>query len=1176
MMVVAIFATKGVLSQTPTADFGVNASLCLEENIDVVNSSVNADLFEWDFCLDDFKNLGSNLDLATVTGLNGGFGYKLVEDNGSWFGFVVSQSTHSLFRLDFGDSPTNTPAVVNLGNPGNLLLFPQGIDLYKDNGSWFAFVGYNDNNYGLVRLNFGSDLTNTPSGTNIGNFGVTGRFWDLRIVKQGADLILVIVERNTGSIVRVNYRDSFLNPITIATHVFNTGAIPGAALTPGIDVAKKSGSWFVFLTSSSNQIFQISFGANILGSAAVDASYGFPGVSNPFRIKVGQEGDNFFAVVTNQPAALSVIDLKDINVANPPAEISHTGLPQLLGLDVFRYRGKSIMQGVGNLNNKLRQVVFESACGASISFSDENNPNPVTYMTAGTKRIELKAVNTTSMEHSIAERQTTVSGLTAPDISFTSQNICANNDINFISQNTSGGITDYDWDFGDTNTSMAQNPTHQYATAGDFEVSLQVTASNSCTNIARGSLTVYNPPVPNFDLPSATPICTNQNYLFTNTSSFDAGSNPTWEWTVNGAPVSTTQDLTYMIPSAVMQDIKLKALIPGCENEVTKTINTVEVGPVVDFSFSNGCEGSSISFTNNTTGGNPPFNWDFGDGNVSTQTNPTHTYVGFGNYDVTLDVTNAAGCNNSSVKSIQIYSNPLPDFSLDLPPFSCSGSPSQFNDLTPNPVDSNLAGWSWSFNDPNNGVSTSRNPVYVYSDAGPYNVDLVVTTNFGCTGSVQKPITISPSPGAGFSHSPACVNQGTVFTPESTGGINSWQWQIGSSVYNLESPTHVFSSPTSVNARLTTNGTNGCISVLSKQVVVPAAVNVDFKSENTCADKPTIFTDLTSYAADPPVSRAWQFSTLGTGTGTSASFTFPAPGEYPTRLTVTNVSGCSYAISKNVTIVNSPVASFTATPQTGTPPLTVNLKNTTPNVVSQQWKVNDADNLTSTEPAPAFTFSELGDYVIDLTVTNENGCTSTAGKIVSVIVPSLDIALTGLTLVPSASGETGLLVTIVNESNYPVSNIRVLVDISGSAVVSETLTTAIQPGETLRQLLTATVVRARSAANYICAEIIVDGDKDDSNNKKCVSQEAAAVVFDPYPNPGLEEMSIEWIATTAENADLYIFDPAGRKVFENSLTHASEGFNKATISLSSLNPGLYYVLFVSKNTRRSFYYVVRR
>ncbi|MEQ8425314.1 MAG: PKD domain-containing protein, partial [Cyclobacteriaceae bacterium] len=689
------------------------------------------------------------------------------------------------------------------------------------------------------------------------------------------------------------------------------------------------------------------------------------------------------------------------------------------------------------------------------------------------------------------------------------------------------------------------------------------------------TVNIYNEPTPDFDLPSTSPICTNQEYLFTNNSTFDAGSNPSWQWEVNGVSVSSDQDLTYAIPAAVMQDVKLIASIPGCSNEITKTINTVEEGPLANFTFSNDCEDNSISFTNTTIGSVTGYTWNFGDGNMSSQANGSNVYSDFGQYDVTLEATNAAGCVNTSIQPITIYSKPQPDFSLDLPPFSCNGSPSQFNDLTPNPVDSNLDSWIWNFGDPQSGTSIARNPQYVYALAGQYNVTLDVTTNFGCTGSVQKQINISQSPGAEFTFNPACVNQGTTFTPASTTGVSSWQWNIGTSTYNQQNPTHVFSSPSTYSVQLTANGSNGCIGVLSKSVNVPVPPNVDFVSENNCANQSTVFTDATSSVSDPVMSRAWQFGALGTGTGVSTNFTFESSGSYPTKLTVTNESGCSYSLSKSIAISNSPTATFSATPQIGTPPLTVQLTNTSSNIISQLWDINDGQS-SSTDAAPAFTFNALGQYVVDLTVFNQQGCSATSSKIISVIVPSLDVALKSVMLLPASTGETNILVTLTNKSNSPVSNLRMLVDVSGGALLSERITAVIQPGQDYSQVLAAGIVGAKGDLDYVCVNVILDGDVDDTNNRKCLNQESSTIVLDPYPNPGSDFLNLDWISVAAGDAVVTIFDRTGRKVFENTFTGINEGLNQASVSLSPLNPGIYYVLFVAADIRKTFPFVVKK
>ena len=96
--------------------------------------------------------------------------------------------------------------------------------------------------------------------------------------------------------------------------------------------------------------------------------------------------------------------------------------------------------------------------------------------------------------------------------------------------------------------------------------------------------------------------------------------------------------------------------------------------PIANFNFSGG---SMINFTNTSTNGQTYF-WDFGDGNNSTNVNPSHSYLNNGNYNVSLIVFSqdscfsdtitqniniiSAGISSEMLKSnITIYPNPVKD-----------------------------------------------------------------------------------------------------------------------------------------------------------------------------------------------------------------------------------------------------------------------------------------------------------------------------------------------------------------------------------------------------------------------------------------------------------------------------------------------------------------------------------
>ncbi|MBI3220374.1 MAG: PKD domain-containing protein [Bacteroidetes bacterium] len=1156
----------------PSSSFTAPASACLQEGLAITNSSTNANSYQWDACADDFQTLKSNLSIATLTNLSNGFGYKLVEDNGNWYGFVVSQGGLRLFRMDFGNSPLNVPTqTVDLGNPGNALSFPQDIEIYKANGKWYGFVGSNDNGYGIVRLDFGATITSAPTATNIGTFGVFGRFWDLKVVEQSANLVLVINERNNGTLIRVNYRNAFENSITNATHVFVTSSIT-SNLSPGFDLIQNNGNWIALLTSYlDNKLYQINFGSDLFSTPTLQSSFSLSTFNKPMRVRVVPEGNRYVGVVSNESSAISIVDLKDLNPINSPTLISHSGLPNFLGLDVERFNGKSIVLGVGSVDNKVRQLIFESDCGATPSFFTTTSP-VIKYSTSGTKVIELKAINTTSALSALSSRTVIVTSATAPDIDFSMVNSCANAPVNFSAINSSGNIISYNWNFGDGNLATGNSPQHTYSSAAAYPISLQVNSSTGCTNSVTKTQDVYNPPQANFVMPSASPFCTSQSYLFANSTTFDSGSSPTWQWSVDGNTVASSKDLTFSFVFTSTQQIQLTASLPGCSTQSTQTINSLATGPLVNFSMGNACQSSPATFTNTTIGSVTSYAWTFGDGNTSTQTNPQNTFANIGSYQVTLQANNAAGCQNSLTKSITIYSKPQPDFSIGLPPFSCAGTASQFSDATPNPVDSNLNSWAWSFGDAANGTSTNRNPSYTYSTAASYSVSLTVGTNFGCSGTIQKSITIAPSPIANFTNSAACKDQLTQFTDASTGTIQSRLWQIQGNNIATPNPTYTFTGSGSFPVVLTLTGTNGCVAQTSKTISVPVPPTLDFQVAKPCVNNATVFTELTN-TADPSVSQAWVFGSIGSGNGSPATFNFPTASGQNVKLSSTRQSGCTYSLTKTVSITDAPVASFTTSVESGAAPLPVTFTNTSTGATNYAWKFGDALSSTSSVTNPSFTYTSLGDYTAELSAFNALGCSNKATSIIRVVVPAIDLVLTDFYLLKDS--QTGILqpvVTITNNSNVTVTDPSILIELAGGASVKKQLSASIKPTKDFTQVLDFQLVP--QTITYLCAEVQASGDTDLFLNRKCVSLNDQEILLAPYPNPAIDSLMLDWISKNGSSVSVDIFNAAGVVVFQQSITSVVSGLNRLSVNVEALPVGVYFIRFSDSVVTRSFRFAV--
>jgi len=260
--------------------------------------------------------------------------------------------------------------------------------------------------------------------------------------------------------------------------------------------------------------------------------------------------------------------------------------------------------------------------------------NPVcTWNTPGVYLVTMTASNTAG--NSTATASITVN--TVPSASFTAQTA----GLAAVLTNTTQNATSYSWSFGDGGTSTEVNPTHTYAGVGAYSVTL--IATNSCGSVTVGQeITIAgSAPIPQFSANISTG-CAGMTVQFSDES---VGNPNSWTWNFEGgAPnTSNTQNpsVTYTTPGVYSVSLEVTNLF-GTAATVAQSYITIIEPPVANFDYQ--ANGGAISFTNASLGGTG-FTWNFGDGNSSTEANPTHTYATSGNYTVVLTVTNACGVN---------------------------------------------------------------------------------------------------------------------------------------------------------------------------------------------------------------------------------------------------------------------------------------------------------------------------------------------------------------------------------------------------------------------------------------------------------------------------------------------------------------------------------------------------
>jgi PKD repeat protein len=134
-----------------------------------------------------------------------------------------------------------------------------------------------------------------------------------------------------------------------------------------------------------------------------------------------------------------------------------------------------------------------------------------------------------------------------------------------------------------------------------------------------------------------------------------------------------------------------------------------------------------VSFTDTSVGYPKAWLWDFGDGNTSTDQNPSHAYSAPGDYTVSLTVSSAYGADTETKTDyIAVGMPPVPvaDFSA----VPTSGNAPLDVTFTDQSAGAMIAAWEWDFGD--GGTATTENPSHAYDTPGIYDVALTVNDNY--------------------------------------------------------------------------------------------------------------------------------------------------------------------------------------------------------------------------------------------------------------------------------------------------------------------------------------------------------------------------------------------------------------------------------------------------------------
>jgi PKD repeat protein len=560
------------------------------------------------------------------------------------------------------------------------------------------------------------------------------------------------------------------------------------------------------------------------------------------------------------------------------------------------------------------------------------------------------------------------------------------NDMSIESLNYS--IVEWNWDFGDGNTSIEENPEHLYTTTGSLLVTLEV-LTDHCFDQDTMTVIVQDAPVADIALDidqGCSPLTVNfQNnsdtafvYHWNLGDGFETESFSGIYTFLNTGDADTT----YMITMDA-----LNAFGCGTSDTLYVTVHSGSVAGFLDDNNPPGCSPMAAFFVN-TSENAINYLWDFGDGTSSNLVNPTHTYINTSSvvevYDVTLIAYNQNGCNDTITQGLIVY--PLAQFD-----FNITGDSGCSPHTVTMPYISGVLNYNWDFGD--GATSPFGIPTHVFMNNSDttvmYQVTLIGTSAFGCIDTASVPVEVFPSPVAQFNMgvNSGCAPVEITFANLSLRADNyAWNYGDGNFSSNSDSlHSYIFENTGSgvlthvVVLNATTN--EGCASQYSLSVELYPQITAGFVDPASFCSPASITMSNTSINA---TSYQWDFGNglqsvsanpstfYANNTGSTETFTI--------SLMAASNFGCTDTVFHDIDILPSPVAAFSASNLSGCSPVEVLFTNNSVFADSLHWNYDDGNTSNTTDSLHTHTFYNFGvgvqQYDIVLNAVSAEGCPS--------------------------------------------------------------------------------------------------------------------------------------------------------------------------------------------------------
>lgn len=611
---------------------------------------------------------------------------------------------------------------------------------------------------------------------------------------------------------------------------------------------------------------------------------------------------------------------------------------------------------------------------------------------------------------------------------------CASFTVQYTSQ-SSNNTDDFLWVFegGIPGTSNLENPSVEYTTPGEFDVSLTVLNETGDDVLLRTDfISVTGVPQADFSY-----TVSGNEVLFENQGLYGTS----FIWTFGDGEASTDESPSHTYTSDGTYTVTLTSENECGSNSISQTV-TISLAPIPSFNIAGdqeGCAPFSVDYQSTSTNSPDTYEWIFEGGTPTTSADaqPSVVYTEAGVYDVTLTVANGNGSNTETFTDyITVGDNPISGFT-----FNTNGLEVTFFDGS-----DDADTYSWSFGDGQS--STVQNPIHTFLAEGIYTVTQTVTNDCGTSSESVSINTYTPvSAGLSSDITAGCADLEVQFEDMSSANVTSWAWTFAGgtpATSTDQNPTVTYATAGQYDVVLTVSHPESTESItLTNYVAVSDVPVTSFEFFDDLFE-----VDFTNTTVEGDT-YLWDFGDGNSSTMESPTHTYAAEGTYEVILVATNSCGATTA-AETVIINALPTAGFNSDNSEGCGPLTVSFSNaSSSNVDSYAWTFEGGTPAISTAENPSVTYSAAGTYDVTLMVTSEAGTdvlTLTDYVIVN-SAPTADLTLSsdGITITGINTGAGGDNTWTVDGQTFDTDALSYAVTENG--IYEVTLTTVNECGE---------------------------------------------------------------------------------------------------------------------------------